>query len=264
MGVTAKNVLDVARGWIGYSEKNGKFKEILNVYNSHKPLARGYKIHTSDEWCAAFVSACAIKAGATDLIGTEVSCNKFIEIFKKKGIWMEDGSQKPKAGDIILFNWDDSTQPNDGTADHIGYVEQVSGNTITCIEGNKNEAVARRTISVGWGCIRGFARPKYASESSSTSGKKSIDEIAKEVLNGKWGNGQDRKDRLVAAGYDATAVQKRVNELASGTSSSKKSIDEIAKEVINGDWGNGQERKDRLTKAGYDAAAVQKRVNKLL
>ena len=42
---------------------------------------------------------------------------------------------------------------------------------------------------------------------------KSIDEIAREVINGKWGNGQERKDKLKAAGYDYSAVQKRVNEL---------------------------------------------------
>ena len=41
----------------------------------------------------------------------------------------------------------------------------------------------------------------------------SIDELAKEVINGKWGNGQDRKNRLTNAGYDYNAVQRRVNEL---------------------------------------------------
>ena len=43
--------------------------------------------------------------------------------------------------------------------------------------------------------------------------KKSIDEIAREVIQGKWGNGTDRKNRLTNAGYDYNAVQKRVNEL---------------------------------------------------
>ena len=43
--------------------------------------------------------------------------------------------------------------------------------------------------------------------------KKSIDEIAREVINGKWGNGADRKNRLTAAGYDYAAVQSRVNKL---------------------------------------------------
>lgn len=43
--------------------------------------------------------------------------------------------------------------------------------------------------------------------------KKSVDEIAREVIQGKWGNGADRKNRLTSAGYDYSAVQKRVNEL---------------------------------------------------
>ena len=265
MSVAATKVLDIARGWIGYSEANGKFKEILNVYNNHKPLARGYKMTTSDEWCAAFVSACFIKAGATDLIGTECSCNRFIDIFKQKGIWNEDGSQKPKVGDIILFNWDDFTQPNNGTADHIGIVEQVNGNTIVCIEGNKNEKVDRRTINIGWGYIRGYARPKYSSEDSSTSSKKTVTEIAKEVIAGKWGSGTARKEALTKAGYDYDAIQKKVNELLSDSStSSKKTVTEIAKEVIAGKWGSGTARKEALTKAGYDYDAIQKKVNELL
>lgn len=264
MGVTANDVLNVARGWLGYSEKNGKFKEIIDIYNSHKPLARRYKLKYTDEWCDGFVSACAIKAGATDIIGTEVGCEKHIEIFKKKGIWIEDGSQKPKVGDIILFNWDTKTQPNDGGADHIGFVEQVNGNTIICIEGNMDQKVGRRTINVGWGYIRGFARPKYSGEGTSTSKppKKTLDQIAKEVIQGAWGNGALRKTALTKAGYNYEEVQAKVNELLSG--GKKKSVTEIAKEVIAGKWGNGAARKGALTKAGYDYDAVQKKVNELL
>lgn len=265
MAATANDVLNVARSWIGFSEKNGKFKDILEVYNSHKPLARGYKIKTTDEWCAAFVSACFIKAGATDLSGTEVSCSKFIEIFKKKGIWIEDGSQKPKVGDIILFDWDTKAQPNNGAPDHIGLVEQVNGNTIICIEGNKSEKVDRRTINVAWGYIRGFARPKYAAGSTTVTNpakKKTVDQIAREVIQGAWGTGTARKSALTKAGYDYNTVQTRVNEILAG--GAKKSITEIAKEVIAGKWGNGQARKDALKKAGYDPDAVQKKVNELL
>lgn len=267
MGVTANDVLDVARGWLGFSEANGKFKEILDVYNSHKPLARGYAIKTSDEWCDAFVSACAIRAGAVDLIGTEVGCENHIAIFKQKGIWIEDGTVKPKVGDVILFNWDDSTQPNDGGADHIGYVEQVYGNTIICIEGNKGEKVDRRTINIGWGYIRGFARPKYANAGTAIkpSPVKSVDEIASEVIRGAWGDGDARINAITAAGYDYSVVQKRVNELLSGTNStSKKSIGEIAKEIISGKWGNGEARRSALENAGYDYNAVQTEVNRLM
>lgn len=94
--------------------------------------------------------------------------------------------------------------------------------------------------------------------------KKSVDEIAKEVINGKWGNGDARKKALTDAGYDYNAVQAKVNSLLSGSSSSKKSIDTIAKEVIQGKWGNGQDRINRLKNAGYDATAVQKKVNEML
>lgn len=262
MGVTANDVIRVAQAWVGFSEKNGKFKEILNTYNSHKPLARNYKIKTTDQWCDCFVSACAIKAGAVDLIGTEVGCEKHIEIFKKKGIWIEDGTVKPKPGDIILYNWDQRTQPNDGFADHIGIVEQQYANTIVVIEGNMNEAVGRRTINVGWGYIRGFARPKYAADTTTVkSTKKSIDAIAKEVIQGAWGTGAIRKTALTKAGYDYNQVQARVNELVGVK---KSSVTTIAKEVIAGKWGNGTARRNALKRAGYDPDEVQRKVNELL
>lgn len=164
VGVTANDVLDVMRSWIGYSEANGKFKSIIDLYNSHKPLARGYAVQYDDEWCDTTVSAAAIKAGAVDLIGTECGVEKHVDIFKQKGIWNEDGTVTPEPGWIIVYNWDDNTQPNDGYSDHIGYVESVSGNTITAIEGNKGEAVARRTLTVGNGNIRGYAMPRYAGQ----------------------------------------------------------------------------------------------------
>ena len=92
---------------------------------------------------------------------------------------------------------------------------------------------------------------------------KSVDEVAREVLAGKWGNGDERKNRLAAAGYDYSAVQARVNELAN-PAPAKKSNTEIAREVIRGDWGNGTERKQRLTAAGYNYSEIQKIANELL
>jgi hypothetical protein len=88
-----------------------------------------------------------------------------------------------------------------------------------------------------------------------------IEELAKEVIQGKWGNGQERKDKLTEAGYDYHEVQTKVNELMHGGG---KDLEEVAKEVIRGKWGNGQERKDRLTEAGYDYHEVQALVNKML
>lgn len=169
MARTAQAYLQVWRQWVGKSEANGGFREIIDLYNSVKPLPRGYAVKYTDEWCDTTVSAAAIKAGMADLIGRECGCERHIKIFMGKGIWIEDGTITPKPGDIILYNWDQSYQPNDGFADHIGVVESVSNGQITCIEGNKNEMVARRVLSIGNGYIRGFARPIYETSSSTPS-----------------------------------------------------------------------------------------------
>lgn len=91
--------------------------------------------------------------------------------------------------------------------------------------------------------------------------KKTIEELANEVIKGLWGNGAERFNTLTQAGYDAGAVQSKVNEKLS---TKVKSIDTLAKEVIQGKWGDGQNRKMRLIQAGYDYDAVQKRVNEML
>lgn len=94
--------------------------------------------------------------------------------------------------------------------------------------------------------------------------KKTVSELAKEVLDGKWGNGAERKKKLTEAGYDYNAVQAKVNKLANGTTApAKKSNEEIAKEVIAGKWGNGAVRKSKLTKAGYNYSVIQALVNKM-
>lgn len=101
-----------------------------------------------------------------------------------------------------------------------------------------------------------------------TAPKKSVDEIVDEVIAGKWGNGAERRERISAAGFDYSAVQARVNELAKGTETpvrpAKKSNEEIAEEVIAGLWGNGEERKQRLDNAGYNYQTIQMIVNKTL
>ena len=96
--------------------------------------------------------------------------------------------------------------------------------------------------------------------------KKSNEVIAQEVIQGKWGNGADRKARLAAAGYDYSVIQARVNELVNGQPQKpvNKSVESVAKEVILGIWGNGAARKEALTKAGYNYSEVQALVNKLL
>lgn len=220
MGATAQDVLNVIRSWLGFSEYNGNFKIIIDLYNSVKPLPRRYTVKYTDEWCDATVSAAAIKAGAQDIIGRECGCEQHIAIFKEKGIWIEDGTIRPEPGYVIVYNWGDFTQPNDGYSDHIGYVESVSGNIITVIEGNKNVSVERRNIPVGWGYIRGYAKPKYDNSSSKPNPpqqpSKTITEIAEDVIKGVYGNGDTRKNAIESMGYDYYKVQKEVNRILSG------------------------------------------------
>ena len=170
---TAQDIINVVKSWIGYSEANGKHRRIVDIYNAYGAKVgypRGYKVPYNVPWCDVTVSAAFIQAGAVDLIGgVECGVEEHIQIFKRAGIWIEDGTITPKPGYIICYNWDSFGQPNDGYADHIGIVESVKDGMITIIEGNYNDAVQRRTIRVGWGYIRGYAAPKYADNSINNS-----------------------------------------------------------------------------------------------
>ena len=107
----------------------------------------------------------------------------------------------------------------------------------------------------------------YASGSGApAAAPKSVDELAQEVIEGKWGNGVDRKAKLTAAGYDYAAVQNKVNEIAGAVAPSgkKNTVTELAKEVIEGKWGNNPQRKKALIAAGYEYDAIQKKVDQLM
>ncbi len=208
---TRESLVAQAKAWIGCNESDGSHKKIIDVYNGHRPLARGYKVKYTDAWCATFVSACAIKTGMTDIIPTECGCGEMVKLFQKLGAWDENDARIPNVGDVIFYDWQDSGKgDNIGNPDHVGIVEKVSDSTITVIEGNKNDAVGRRVLKVNGQYIRGYGVPKY--DAGITSGK-SVEELAREVINGVWGNGAVRKQKLTAAGYDYITVQRKVNEL---------------------------------------------------
>ena len=191
-----------------------------------------------------------------------------VELFRALGEWQESDSRTPSPGDVIFYDWDDSGAGDcTGWPDHVGIVEGVDGGKITVIEGNKNNAVGRRVLAVDGRYIRGYGVPRYEEESgedAAGSAAKTVAAIAKEVIAGAWGNGEERKKRLEAAGYDYRAVQDQVNALLKGKEKPTKSVAEVAREVIAGAWGNGEERKKRLEAAGYDYRAVQDKVNGLL
>lgn len=107
-----------------------------------------------------------------------------------------------------------------------------------------------------------------------------IEKVAKEVLDGKYGNGNERRSKLSLAGYDYSAVQNRVNELVAELEKAKAetseplneeskptpkfTTEEMVQKVINGEYGNGEERKQRLEAEGYDYRKIQNAVNQAL
>lgn len=87
---------------------------------------------------------------------------------------------------------------------------------------NKRVRITNSTSNVGKsGQVTGWITESDAksaagvSTTSTTSTKKSNEQIAKEVIAGKWGNGSDRKTKLTAAGYDYATIQALVNKLLS-------------------------------------------------
>ncbi len=154
-------VLAAAAAMVGVRGGSAEHQRLVNDYNSVRPLPVGYAVKNTDDWCDIFTTVIFQREGLSDLIGRECGVERHIHIFKRLGIWNEDGNSTPKAGDIITFNWDQNSQQNDGWADHIGIVEKVENGIIHTIEGNSNNVVKRNTYRIGHGNIRGFATPRY-------------------------------------------------------------------------------------------------------
>ena len=167
-----QNVADIMQSWVGGYRGGEIHQRILQIYNSHTPLARGYKVQPNDAYCATTVSACWIAAGIASYTGTECGCGKFVEIAKSKGYWTEDDAYVPKVGDAPLYDWDDSgSGDNRGDPDHIGIVVRSSNGSFDVVEGNMSGGrVGVRTMLVNAKFIRGFITPDYAAIAKAMSG----------------------------------------------------------------------------------------------
>ncbi len=156
-------VVQTAKAYLGCKESDGSHRKIIDGYNAHKPLARGYLVKYTDSWCAAFVSFVAIKCGIIDIMPTECGCGAMIELYKKLGRWQENDAYKPAAGDVIMYDWDDNGKGDcTGYPEHVGIVTAVRGNEMTIIEGNKSDRVSYRKLQVNDKFIRGYCLPDYA------------------------------------------------------------------------------------------------------
>lgn len=247
-----KRYISTAKSYLGAVEGSSAHADILYFFNSVKP--EGYAAQKNDPWCAEFVSACAIQAfgkkDALTFFPLTASCPRMITIAKSKSIWQERDSYVPAAGDLVLYDWDDSGKgDNRNSPDHVGIVEKIKGNEITVIEGNSSDKVKRRVIKVNGKYIRGFVTPHFDRIRAPVY-KKTDTEIIKEVLAGDWGTGAIRKNALLASGYDYMNIQKEITR-----------INKLTEQTIKGKYGNGEDRKHSL---GKDYAIVQWNVNRIL
>lgn len=155
-------VVHTAESWLGTKENSERHRQIIDIYNAHTPLARGYAVTYEDAWCAAFDSAVAITCGLTDIIPTECGCTPQIRLFQELDSWVEEDDYVPLPGDIIYYHWHClEIEDCKKSANHVGIVVGTVGPLIKVIEGNKNNDVSYRITWAGAPSIRGYGVPNY-------------------------------------------------------------------------------------------------------
>ena len=310
--------------WEHYSEQNGKFKVIIDGYNSYLPTAvktgtANYSMKYSDEWCACASSNAYIACGLGHMFPVECSCPRMITLAKKMGIWQENDGYVPDPADAVLYNWEDSGKGDStGTPDHIGIVISVdkSKGIFVVMEGNKDEAVGRRTMNINGRYIRGFITPKFVT-GTNTGGISAQTAVKKEEVKPavktyevsktgtpnkttviKWGllkNNQKVTPRLQPDEsakpcsfapvkpltrievYDYITTAKRwayckvggkygfilASSIADYLRIPKQPIDKVVSWVLADDFGKKETRWNALRTLGYDADAVQGKIDEL-
>ena len=156
------SLIQSAESWVGCSEADGTHEPVIDLYNSQEVLPMDYKVLYTDSWCATFVTAAAMKAGLTDIIPPECGCQRQIGLFQELGRWQEQDTYIPLPGDIIYYAWDEEPFGDcTGWADHVGIVVGSCWPFVKVIEGNKDDRVDYRIVSIWNPTIRGYGLPEY-------------------------------------------------------------------------------------------------------
>lgn len=173
-------VIAQAKSWLGITEYDGRFSEIIRAYNEI-PGARGPAL-ASYPWCAIYVSAVFWKAVGESRFA-EMACDAMIQKFQTLGLYSVSG--RADVGSVLFYDWD-----SNGTSDHVGIITEVTANGYTVIEGNKSDAVGYRTIYPNYPYIKGFGFASRLDEEkptesapSSTVGQQMADKI---IANRRW------------------------------------------------------------------------------
>ncbi len=156
-------LVEAAEQYLGCMESDGSHVQIIDLYNSHLPRPRGYKVTETDSWCAVFVSAAAIETGMTEILPPECSCEQQIYLFQALGRWEERDTYIPQTGDVIYYDWSVEKSFGDctGWADHVGIVVDTFCPFIKVIEGNYSDSVKYRYLLCNDLEIRGYGLPDF-------------------------------------------------------------------------------------------------------
>lgn len=208
--MTADRVIELARSQIGVTENPPNSNNV--IYNT---WYYGHPVNGSaSPWCCTFIEW--LFKSEPNLIKRTASCSDLLKWCRANALIVD----KPQVGDLVFFNFNN---PN-VLAQHIGIVDKPKGaKDIYSIEGNTSEkgsqdnggAVLRKHRTGK--CIVAYARPRYVEgKITNITNHKSNEEIAKEVIQGKWGMANDRRQRLSNAGYNYQEIQKLVNQILKG------------------------------------------------
>ena len=210
--MTADRVIELARSQIGVTEYPPNSNNVIynTWYYGHPVNGSAYP------WCCTFIEW--LFKSEPNLIKRTASCSDLLKWCRANALIVD----KPQVGDLVFFNFNN---PN-VLAQHIGIVDKPKGaKDIYSIEGNTSEkgsqdnggAVLRKHRTGK--CIVAFARPRYSNAQgtlTNITNHKSNEDIAKEVIQGKWGMANDRRQRLSNAGYNYQEIQKLVNQILKG------------------------------------------------
>lgn len=206
MSCTKEVYLEKALQFLGTTSGSVNHQALVNAYNAIVPLPRGMKANITDSWCAIYLSAIAELTNSTDIFPCEMSAHRMMEKCKLSTI--------AQPGKLVFYDWD-----HNGWSDHVGILVRETVTQYLVLEGNSNHTVRIRYLHKTAQYIRAFGTvnwdptviapvPNINHEPSKTYAQ-----LALEVIQGKWGNGWTRQQRLRDAGYDYNLVQRLVNEM---------------------------------------------------
>lgn len=193
-------MINTARQYIGINEFQKK--QLMDYYNNFVyqliDKDRKYKIKYSDDWCAMFCSVIAHKIGRTkDNFPFEVSVFYMTRNAKRMGIFTTD-LNKAQVNDLVVYDW-----KADGTLNHVGILQEIGTDYIKVLEGNYSNTVKVRTVKMPNSEVYGYIKLNIDNDAD-------IEQLARDVIKGLYGNGEERKKAL---GQYYNQVQERVKQI---------------------------------------------------